>query len=293
MTDTVTAPAAGGRISKSFRPGPVRPVNGHTGASRHWRPLAPPVERALVLAARRGDPAARSKLVEAYTGSIARLAAVYRGARAVDHADLMQQGIVGLLQALARYDPEVGTPFWAYASWWVRREMQEMVADLSRPTAMSDRALRQLMRVKRARHEHLQAQRREPSTAELVAATGLRSDRVEALVAVDRPAQPLEEPPHADPHGSSDTFRDLLADPRSQDDYDRVERRLEADELRLRRDALGERERIVLRARFGFDGPERTLREIGHELRLSPERVRQIHEQALDQLRSPVQGEAA
>jgi RNA polymerase primary sigma factor len=63
---------------------------------------------------------------------------------------LMQEGVVGLLRALQRYDPERGVPFWAYAAWWVRQAMQQVVSELSRPLVLSDRALRQLARVKAA-----------------------------------------------------------------------------------------------------------------------------------------------
>ena len=77
-------------------------------------------------------------------------------------SELMQEGVVGLLRALERYDPEVG-PFWPYASWWVRQAMQRLVAELTRPVVLSDRALRQLARVRNAHSEHLRSVRSEPS----------------------------------------------------------------------------------------------------------------------------------
>ena len=80
----------------------------------------------MLRAARDGNEAAREELVEAFTPLIASMARRYRNARRVDRGELMQEGVVGLLRALERYDPEVG-PFWPYASWWVRQAMQRLV----------------------------------------------------------------------------------------------------------------------------------------------------------------------
>ena len=175
----------------------------------------------------------------------------------------MQEGVVGLLRALERYDIRRGTPFWGYAAWWVRQAMQQLVAEVTGPVVLSDRALRQLARVKDARRLHLQAQGREPSTADLVETTGLTREQVENLVAVERTPRALEEPigEGADADGS---FGDQLADPDAEDAYERVDRRIEIEELGdLPSDDLCERERVVLRARFGLDGREQTLREVG------------------------------
>jgi RNA polymerase sigma factor (sigma-70 family) len=196
----------------------------------------------------------------------------------------MQEGVVGLLRALERYDPRRGTPFWGYASWWVRQAMQQLVAEVTGPVVLSDRALRQLARVKDARRTHLQAQGREPSTADLVETTGLTKVQVENLVAVERTPRALEEP--IGEGGDADAvFGELLADPDAEDAYERVDRRLEIEELRDLPSDLCERERVILRARFGLDGREQTLREVAGNLHLSAERVRQIEERALEKLR--------
>ena len=145
-------------------------------------------------AAEEGDLKARARLVDVFMPSIASVARIYRSAPAVDRAELMQEGVVGLLRALERYDPRRGTPFWGYASWWVRQAMQQLVAEVTGPVVLSDRALRQLARVKDARRTHLQAGGHEPSTAELVETTGLSREQVENLVAVERTPRALEEP---------------------------------------------------------------------------------------------------
>jgi RNA polymerase sigma factor (sigma-70 family) len=191
---------------------------------------------------------------------------------------------VGLLRALQRYDPTRGTPFWGYASWWVRQAMQQLVAEVTRPVVLSDRALRQLARVKDARRTHLQAHGREPSTAELSETTGFTRVQVENLVAVERTPRALEEP-IGDGVDTDTRFGELLADPVAEDEYERVDRRLEIEDMRKLPNSLCARERTVLRARFGLDGREQTLREVAGTLHLSAERVRQIEERALEKLR--------
>jgi len=237
-----------------------------------------------VLAAEGGDAAARDRLVDVFMPSIAGVARIYRSSPAVDRVELMQEGVVGLLRALQRYDPTRGTPFWGYASWWVRQAMQQLVAEITRPVVLSDRALRQLARVKDARRSHLQLHGREPSTAEIVETTGLTREQVQNLVAVERTPRALEEP-IGDGGESAPMFGELLADPVAEDAYDRVDRRMEIEDMRDLPNPLCEREQTVLRARFGLDEREQTLREVAVRLHLSAERVRQIEECALDKLR--------
>jgi RNA polymerase primary sigma factor len=255
--------------------------------SNQRAPLAAEQERKLVSAAKRGDAAARDAIVEAFEPFVGAVARIYRASASVDRAELMQEGVVGLLTALDRYDERMGTPFWAYASWWVRQAMQRLVAELARPVVLSDRALRQLARVKDAHSECLRSRGHEPTLFELAEDTGFTKEQVESLLAVERPARGLDDARHSD-GGSSDPLVETVADPRAEDDYDRVLPGLEAEKLRTLRGNLGRREGAVLRARFGIDGPEQTLREIGAGLGLSAERVRQIEERALDKLRAAV-----
>ena len=121
----------------------------------------------LVVPAQRNEAGAREELVKAYMPLVGAVARDFRHARAVDRAELMQQGVVGLLRGLERYDASLGTPFWAYASWWVRQAMQRQVAERRGPVVLSDRALRQLARVRDARRSFIaagtDASRRSPS----------------------------------------------------------------------------------------------------------------------------------
>jgi RNA polymerase primary sigma factor len=255
---------------------------------RESRPrLSPAVERHLVLDAKAGDREARDELIEAFLPLIASVARVYRGSAAVNRVELMQEGVVGLLRALARYDAQLDTPFWAYASWWVRQAMQRLVSELTRPVVLSDRAIRQLARLKEARREHVQAYKREPTSGQLAARTGLAHRQVVDLIVAERGARALDEPLHSDDDGGA-TFADLLADPTAEEAYDRVPQRMVVESLPSLMRALDERELRIVRARFGLGRPEQTLREVAVQLGVSAERVRQLEQRALDKLRAAV-----
>ncbi|HEX2088246.1 MAG TPA: sigma-70 family RNA polymerase sigma factor [Solirubrobacteraceae bacterium] len=246
-------------------------------------PLAPADERALVERARAGDAAARADLVEAFLPLVAGVAATYRNTATVQRVELVQEGVVGLLRALERYDPGRGVPFWGYAAWWVRQAMQQLVAELTRPAVLSDRALRHLARLKDAHRAALRESGREPSADDLVERTGLSTEQVADLLAVERPARSLEEPVGGE-EGAIGTFGELLVDPLAEDEYERVLRAIETEELLGLLANLSERERMVLAGRYGLEGHERSLRELGGELGLSAERVRQVEARALGKL---------
>jgi len=221
-------------------------------------------------------------------GGVAR---IYRGSPAVDRGELMQEGVVGLLRALGRYDLEQGTPFWAYASWWVRQAMQQLVSELTRPVVLSDRAARQLARVKNARREHLQTRGKEPSLRELADETDLPRGQVENLVVAERSPRALEEPVTGD-EGVIGTLGDLLADPQAEAAFERVPHRIEIEHVLQLLEGLSERERAILHGRFGLGCAELTLRELAERLGVSAERVRQIEERALSRLRDAVDADA-
>jgi RNA polymerase sigma factor (sigma-70 family) len=236
----------------------------------------------LVVPAQRGDAAARDDLVKAYMPLVGAVARNYRHQRAVERAELMQEGVVGLLRALERYDASLGTPFWAYASWWVRQAMQKLVAELSGPVVLSDRALRQLARVRESRRAFIAARGREPSVAELAARAGMTTDHVRSLAGAQRPSRGLGEPVG---ENSGATYEDFLADPRAEDAYDDAVGRIGVEQVPALMACLDDRERLVVQARYGVGEAPRTLRELSAVLGLSAERVRQIEQCALARMR--------
>ncbi len=243
------------------------------------------VERRLIDAAQAGDRRAREELVEAFLPLIAGVARVYRGSQTITRLELMQEGVVGLLRALERYDPTVGVPFWGYASWWVRQAMQQLIAELTRPLVLSDRALRQLSQLKRAHGDYLAQHGREPSGDELAANTGLSHAQVGEMLALERVPRSMDEPMQG-AEGELGAFGELLADPLAVDAYEQLLDHSEIEQIRALLSSLNDRERMILRARYGLDGPEQSLRDVGERIGLSGERVRQIERRALGKLRT-------
>lgn len=236
-----------------------------------------------MIAAECGDSAACRRLVEAFLPAIGNVARGFQASR-VERLELLQEGVAGLLFAARRYDSELETPFWAYASFWVRKAMQELVAELTRPVALSDRAARDLTHIRRARNESLRTEGREPTTEELSAATGLAPPQVESLLATERMPRGLEDRMGAD-DASGPTIGEMIVDPVAEQAYETVLDDLEIDGVLDLTNGLDERERTVIRSHYGLGQEPRTLREIGAGLGLTAERARQIEAAALVKMR--------
>jgi RNA polymerase sigma factor (sigma-70 family) len=241
-------------------------------------------ERELVLAAKYGGDRERDELVEAFVPLVGSVARIYRGRAQIERAELMQEGVVGLMRALERFDPEMGTPFWMYASWWVRQAMQQLVSELARPIVLSDRALRKLARIKDAQRDILQSEGRQPCANDIARVTGLAPEQIERLMAAERNPRALEEPVGGDQDAGA-TLGELVEDPRATEAFDRIPAQLDVQQLPRIMGVLSDRERTIICARFGLGGSERTLRELGEDLGVSAERVRQIEEASLTKLR--------
>jgi len=223
---------------------------------------------ALVARAVAGDPAARARVVEGALPLVRRWARAYAG-RGVEVDDLVQDGVVGLLRALVRFDVERGVPFGAYARHWVRQAMQQAVAERMRPYRLPTHVLWDLHELKGARERHLQAHGREARTVELADALGWDAGRIDATVRAERPA--------ADADGV-----DLLVDPLGADAYEAVLVRLTAEQLEPLLLRLTEREREIV----GLRAEGRSLRDVGRQLGVSGERVRAVEGRSLAKIRA-------
>ncbi len=241
-------------------------------------------ERELVAAAGAGDVDACRTLVEDFLPAIAGLARRFPGGIGVNHQELVQEGVTGLLSAARRYDGDLGTPFWPYAAFRVRKAMQELVAELTRPVALSDRAVRSLARIRAARTEHLRVHRSEPTDAELGRATGFSPDQLASLLAAERAPRAMEERLGPDAEATA-LVRDSIADPLAEREYDQVLDEIEIGHVHELAEGLDERARAVIRAHYGLGQPAQTLGQIGGALGLTAERARQIEAAALRTLR--------
>jgi RNA polymerase sigma factor (sigma-70 family) len=237
----------------------------------------------LVRRARGGDADAREALIERLLPLVAALARRYR-TEGLDQADLLQEGVVGVLRALGRNDAAAGVPFSAFASWWIRNALQELRSDFVRPFRLPPRALRQLSQLKSEHQRMYREEHRSAGVGELAERTHIALDQANALVAADARVRSLDEAVEG-AEGEVGTLGDLLEDPLSADAYEDVIDAVAGEQLRTLLSRLTERERDIVRARFGFDGHAENLAAVGERLGVSAERVRQLEERALAKLR--------
>jgi RNA polymerase sigma factor (sigma-70 family) len=239
---------------------------------------------ALARRAQAGDEAAREELIRRLLPLVHATARRYR-TEGLEQADLLQEGIVGLLRALQRFDPERGVPFAAFATWWIRQSLQEARGDFMRPLRLPPKALRQLSQLKSEHQRIYEGERRSAKVGELAERTNIELGQAEALLVADARERSLDEP-IASMDAELGTLGDLLEDPLSAAAYEDVVDAVAGEQLRALLSRLTEREREVVRARFGFDAPAEKLSDVGERLGVSAERVRQIEERALAKLRS-------
>ncbi len=238
----------------------------------------------LARRAQAGDDASREELIRRLMPLVHSTARRYQ-TEGLEQVDLLQEGIVGLLRALQRYDPERGVPFAAFATWWIRQSLQEARSDFMRPMRLPPKALRQLSQLKSEHQRIYQGERRSAKIGELADRTNIELEQAEALLTADARPRSLDETIE-NTEGELGTMGDLLEDPLSAAAYEDVVDAVAGEQLRALLSRLTEREREVVQARFGFEVPAEKLTEVGERLGVSAERVRQIEERALAKLRS-------
>jgi RNA polymerase primary sigma factor len=230
-----------------------------------------------------GDAASLDRLVQRALPLVVRTARRYAG-QDVELADLIQEGVLGLLRAVERFDVSRGVPFSAYAGWWLRQALQQVIAEQSRSLRVPTHVLWDIHHIREARDEIRRESGREAGAVDLERRLGWSAGRVDDVLRVERPAMRLDA---AYPGDASevDNLGDLLVDPLSEQAYQDVVTRITSESVRALLSTLTEREQQVLGWRMGLDGDELSLRQIGRRLGMSAERVRQIEQRALLKLR--------
>jgi RNA polymerase primary sigma factor len=238
----------------------------------------------LALAARQGDADARERLILRLVPLITTIGRAFR-VEGLEFEDVVQEGALGVLRALQRYDPALGTPFGQYAALWIRQSLQELRSDFMRPLRLPPRALRQLAQLKSEHNRIWASQHREPTLTELAEQTGVDRGQVDALIRADLQGRLLSEPV-VGIEGEIGVLGDMIEDPLALDVYEHVLDSIAGQQARELLGRLNDRERELVDARFGFgDREPELLAEIGERLGLSVERIRQIEQRALTKMR--------
>ena len=242
-------------------------------------------EYEIALKAKNGDKKAREKLINANLRFVVSVAKKFRG-QGMPLEDLINEGNIGLMTAVDKFEPEKGYHFISYAVWWVRQAILKALAEQSRPVRLPLNRSNELIQIVRAKNDLIHNKGiSDPSVDEIAAASGLDVTLVKNLLEVTRDMISFDSPIKGDEEGDSSYF-DFVEDKAQSPEEDVVNHMMEKD-VRGLLSVLGEKERDIIEKRYGFNGNEpMSLKAIGDEYNLTKERIRQIEKAALQRLRN-------
>jgi RNA polymerase primary sigma factor len=231
---------------------------------------------------RQGDEQARSRMIVCNLRLVVKIARSYEN-YGLPLLDLINEGNIGLMKAVERFDPSRGVRFSTYAVWWIRQAIVRALANQSKTIRLPVHAGQKLAAIRRAGNDLRQVLGRDATDDEIAGAIGASAESVAALREISVHPTSIDAPVG---ESDSSSFGDIIADDKAELPYDQLVARSNCELIGKLIGKLSERQALVLRRRFGLNGEgQRTLEEIGDSLGITRERARQIEQVALRKLR--------
>jgi len=248
--------------------------------------LTPKEEIQLARRIQKGDAKAREHMIKANLRLVVKIARDYEN-YGLPLLDLINEGNIGLMRAVEKFDPSKGAKLSTYAAWWIKQSIRRALSDQSKTIRIPVHATDKLLHIRRTSAKLEEEFGREPTAEEIGAELDIPAKQVRELqTAAIRPAS-LDAPLGDD---ESNRVADVIADERATTPYQDLEEKANADMVRNVINILDPREMTILRYRFGLDGGgEKTLEEVGEKFGVTRERIRQIQNVALRKLRKKIE----
>ena len=242
-------------------------------------------EYELAVRAKNGDKKARDKIVSSNLRFVVSVAKKYRG-QGLALEDLIDEGNIGLLTAVDKYEPEKGYHFISYAVWWIRQSILKALAEQSRPVRLPLNRSNELIAIMKAKNELIACGNASPRAEDIAAKSGIDVDTVKNLLDITKEMMSLDSPLKNSDIGDDDSSLELFVSDEGENPEGMMINHMMSKDIESLLGSLNDKERDIIEKRFGFKMQDpMSLSEIGRQYNLTKERIRQIERNALEKMR--------